>query len=491
MYKWQQVKSLRAKGESIKKIARMLKLSKNTVRKYLRQEGPPEFKKREYERMLEDYEEKIRGMLQKKYIGTRIYTELIDIGYEGSLSTLHRQIREMKGEERRKQLATTRVETAPGVQMQYDWKEWDLPVDGKLLTIYIHELILSYSRKKYYTYSLSITTSDVIRAIKEGIDFFEGVATELVIDNPKQMIITHERDGIVRYNDEFLVFCGLYGIDPNPCRNYRARTKGKVEKPFFYIQEHLLRGLEVNTLSEFDKELEEFTIRYNSREHSSLKEVPDDRYLREKGHLRRIPKVEPTRLFSRAVRKVSNDGYISYNGGFYPVAMKHSLSNVFIEPIFGRRLLVYDETAQIVADHPVNLWETGIKPLHPEHEEINSRYRHRKEARKSEVVKRFTDTFADDAIQYIEGLKDNVGVNVYWHLKEIMKYADIYTVEEVSEVINECIKIKSYHKNSVKRLLSLREIERPVIGVETPVDMIRTIDIKRDLSVYRVDGGVS
>ncbi len=81
--------------------------------------------------MLEGYEEKIREMLQKKYIGTRIYTELIDIGYEGSLSTLHRQIREMKGEERWKQLTTTRVETAPGVQMQYDWKEWDLPVDAK------------------------------------------------------------------------------------------------------------------------------------------------------------------------------------------------------------------------------------------------------------------------------------------------------------------------------------------------------------------------
>ena len=36
MYKWQQVKALRAKEESIKGIARQLNLSKNTVRKYLR-----------------------------------------------------------------------------------------------------------------------------------------------------------------------------------------------------------------------------------------------------------------------------------------------------------------------------------------------------------------------------------------------------------------------------------------------------------------------
>jgi len=135
------------------------------------------------------------------------------MGYEGSLSTLHRQIRELRKEEKRKNQITTRVETEPGVQMQYDWKEWTLPVDGKPLKIYLHELVLSYSRKKYYTYSLCITTADVIRAIEGGIHFFGGIAPELVIDNPKQMVITHERDGI-------------------DCQNYRPRTKGKAERPF-------------------------------------------------------------------------------------------------------------------------------------------------------------------------------------------------------------------------------------------------------------------
>lgn len=46
MYEWRQIKALKAEGVSIKKIARKLKLSKNTVRKYLRS---PEFKARQYE----------------------------------------------------------------------------------------------------------------------------------------------------------------------------------------------------------------------------------------------------------------------------------------------------------------------------------------------------------------------------------------------------------------------------------------------------------
>jgi len=46
MYRWQQVKVLRAEGVSIKKIAKTLKISKNTVRKYLRDPNPPNFKAR-------------------------------------------------------------------------------------------------------------------------------------------------------------------------------------------------------------------------------------------------------------------------------------------------------------------------------------------------------------------------------------------------------------------------------------------------------------
>jgi len=41
--------------------------------------------------------------------------------------------------------------------MQYDWKEWELPVNNKTVMVYIHEVILGFSRKKYYTFSLSIT----------------------------------------------------------------------------------------------------------------------------------------------------------------------------------------------------------------------------------------------------------------------------------------------------------------------------------------------
>ena len=142
MYKWQRVKVLQSQGKGIKEIARCVKLSRNTVRKYMRSAEPPRFKKREYKRILNGFDSEIMEMLSKGYIGTRIYDELVELGYKGSLSTVHKYISRLKEEQEITKKASTRVETGPGEQMQYDWKEWFLPVDGERIKIYLHEVIL-------------------------------------------------------------------------------------------------------------------------------------------------------------------------------------------------------------------------------------------------------------------------------------------------------------------------------------------------------------
>lgn len=490
MYKWQQVKALKTQGSSIKEIMRQLKLSKNTVRKYLRSSEPPRFKVREYEKLLDKYEETINGMIEKRYIGTRIHNELIQVGYTGSLCSVHRYIAGIKGTDELKSKATTRVETEPGKQMQYDWKEWQLPVDGKLVKTYIHEVVLSYSRKKYYVSSLSITTQDVIRAIAGAIEYFGGLAEEVVIDNPKQMVITHRKSGAVCYNDEFLRFCGLYGIQPNPCRNYRARTKGKVERPFYYLQEHLLRGLEVKDLPLFDGLLSEFTEKYNIRPHSDLKESPEERFLKEKAFLKGIPLVDPAILYDKPVRKVSNDGYISWDGALYPLVMQHCLQDVRVEAEFGKKLRVYDLSGELIAEHNIRLWGKGIRPVHPEHEEINGSYMRKKETYRAETVKKFIETFQHTGRLYIEGLKTAVTANLYWHIEEIMKYTTVYSTADVSAALSECIEIGAYHKNSVRRLLQCKEPRKQPFNILNQSCIIAPVDIRRPLTDYKVEAAI-
>lgn len=487
MYKWQQVRVLQARGESIKQIAKKVELSRNTVRKYLRSVEAPRFKARRYERRLDPYEDEIREMLGKRYIGTRIYRELLQRGYQGSLSSVHRYLAALKEGEEIQTKATTRVETAPGEQMQYDWKEWYVPVRGHRIKVYLHEVVLSYSRKKHYSSSLSITTQDVIRAIAGAIEFFGGSAEELLIDNPKQMVVTHRRNGIVRYTDAFSQFCGLYGIQPTACRIYRARTKGKAERPFYYLQEHLLRGLEVEDLATFDRLLAAFTETYNARPHSELKESPDERFVREKDALRTIPVVDPAMLYDKPLRRISAEGYLSWEGAFYPVPMRYCLHEVRVESEFGKRIKVYALSGELIAEHPVRIGDKGIRPIHPEHEAMNESFRKKREAARSGRVAQFLDTFPHIGARYVEGLRTAVTANLYWHIDEIMNYARVYATEDVAAALSACIEIGAYHKNSVMRLLERAEPNRtPPVILNHPCS-VPPVDIRRPLAEYGVE----
>jgi hypothetical protein len=300
----------------------------------------------------------------------------------------------MKQEKDRKDKVTTRVETEPGRQMQYDWKEWNLPVEGKPVTIYVHETILSFSRKKHYAFSLTITGGDVIRAIHEALVAYGGVPRELVMDNARQMVITHERSGAVLYNEGFLRFTGLMGMDLNPCQTYRAKTKGKVERPFYHLQEHLLRGCEVRDLAEFAQKLAAYTERVNSALHATLKETPNERFLRERDALHPLPMIDPTLLYPREIRGVTNDGYLPWGGNQYPVPMDLALKSILVEPVFGRMIHVYDEKGNIAITHDLSR-TSGYRPAHPEHEAMNRMFQEKKAAKKSAIVVAFTETFPE------------------------------------------------------------------------------------------------
>ncbi len=72
-------------------------------------------------------------MVEKKYIGTRIYRELLKMGYSGCVDNIWRYIRQVKQEQKKTKRITTRVATDPGQQTQYDWKELIPPLPSFLL----------------------------------------------------------------------------------------------------------------------------------------------------------------------------------------------------------------------------------------------------------------------------------------------------------------------------------------------------------------------
>jgi hypothetical protein len=73
---------------------------------------------------------------------------------------------------------------------------------------------------------------------------------------------------------------------PRSPMSYRARTKGKIERPFFYLEQHFIKGTQFASLSHFLEELAVFERDdLDVRIHSTTQEPPIDRFARELPHL--------------------------------------------------------------------------------------------------------------------------------------------------------------------------------------------------------------
>jgi hypothetical protein len=91
-------------------------------------------------------------------------------------------------------------------------------------------------------------------------------------------------------NLEFLRFARHWGFTPRACRPYRAQTKGKIERPIFYVRDNFVYGRDFLG----DGDLDEQRLRWleqtaNVRVHQTIMEQPLVRFERdERVHMKRL-----------------------------------------------------------------------------------------------------------------------------------------------------------------------------------------------------------
>ncbi len=155
----------------------------------------------------------------------------------------------------------------------------------------------------------------------------------------------------------------------------------------------------------------------------------------------------------------------------------------------GSVLLIYDVSGKVIVEHPVCLFDKRIRPEHPEHTSINEACLQKKEAYRTGLIRTFVERFPDQGDIYVAGLRKNTTVNMSWHLEEILGFCHFYKNNEVAAVLDECIRLGAYHKNTVKRLLGEHDFQIPLSALEGLPVCRAGLEITRSLSAYRVEVG--
>ena len=148
---WAAVQRVYKQTNSKRETARILKISRNTVKKLLELKEEPTYKRTVYKSCLDEYKELIIEWRCEpyEYNGTRIFEELKKKGYTRSIGPVYRFLQRVDEDVGLiSSKATVRIETPPGDQAQFDWSEYEVVVAGRYQKVYCFAMILSASRKK-------------------------------------------------------------------------------------------------------------------------------------------------------------------------------------------------------------------------------------------------------------------------------------------------------------------------------------------------------
>jgi transposase len=172
---------LHRQGESIRAIAQKLGVSRNTVRRYLRDlSAVPTYPDRtQRATKLDSYKDYLLARIEAAkphwIPATVLLREIQDRGYAGGISRLKSYIADFKTVESD---PVVRFETPPGKQMQVDFTT----ISRHRRKIKAFVATLGFSRATYVRFSEHERQEDWLQGIEEACHYFGGVPQEILFD---------------------------------------------------------------------------------------------------------------------------------------------------------------------------------------------------------------------------------------------------------------------------------------------------------------------
>ena len=349
MISWKEhmtIKALAAEGLSRCEIARVTGHARETVKKVLDGAHAMQISRASPGSLLDPYKDHVRERFERYQLSAvRLIDEIRPMGYTGSVVTLRRFLKDLRGPVERSKTVTLRYETPPGLQAQADWTECGRFefAEGRKLTVYAFLMVLGYSRQMFVQFTTSMKMAELIACHQAAFAYFGGWPRKVLYDNMKQIRI---RPG--KLNEMFLDFANHHGFVVDTHRPYRPRTKGKVERPVDYLKDNFLAGRTFASLDDLNAQGRHWLEHVaNVRLHGTTHERPVDRFTQE--GLTPVTTMPAYRFNLPVGRIVSREAMVHYQGSRYSVPPAFAGRNVQVTSEGGALRIVAG--AELIAEH--------------------------------------------------------------------------------------------------------------------------------------------
>lgn len=361
---------LHRQGVSITAIARRTGRDPKTIRKYIeRGIEAPVYGPRQVGRpsKIAPYLDYLRERVSAfpDLTAARLTREIRDMGYVGAYTAVKRYLAAIRPENGPKPFEV-RFETPPGVQAQVDFARFvvefmDEPNVSRI--VWLFGLVLGHSRFLFARYVMHQDLQTLLRCHMAAFDAIGGVPIEILYDRMKTAVTGEDDQGHIIYNRSLLALARHYRFMPRACRPYRAKTKGKVERPFSYIRRDFFLGRNFRNLDDLNAQLIDWldTVA-NVRVHGTTQRIIAEAFAAEQLDLQSLP-AEPYDAVLKLERRVSHDGMVSVGGNYYSVPDR-TRRVVEIQQLPDRIRIL--DMGEIIAEHAVleGRRQSRIDPAH-------------------------------------------------------------------------------------------------------------------------------
>jgi len=346
---------LHRQGLSISAIASRLGMDRKTVRKYINngiqapRYGPRVPRPRVMDPFVDYVTERVRAFPELSI--ERLLREIRALGYKGGRSVLGDVVRENRPP--RQSGFEVRFETPAGQQAQVDFAHFNIEfgdAPGQRRSIWLFSIVLGHSRYLWARFVEHQDLQTLLRCHMQAFEYLGGVPREILYDRMKAAVLG-EQDKHIIYNTKMVAFAKHYSFAPRACKAYRAKTKGKVERPFRYIRQDFFLARQFLNLADLNRQLRDWldTVA-NVRVHGTTQRVVAQHFAEERPALQPLP----AGVFNgviRLERRVSHEGLISVGGNYYSVPDRARRRVLEVHSL-AHEIRIYED-GELLAVHPV------------------------------------------------------------------------------------------------------------------------------------------
>lgn len=382
------IRTLKRQGWKIRRIAKELAISRNTVRQYVRTmeaapvaaagaaegdatgsaaiETDPPFDRRDgpidpfstagkmgRKSLCEVHGSLIQAKVVDGLTAQRVFQDLqTEVAFAGSYESVKRYVGKLR---RTRPELVCRIEVEPAEEVQVDFGSGPMLAgdDGKRHRTWIFRMVLSHSRKGYTEGVRRQDTETFLRVLENGFRHFGGVTLTVNLDNLKAAVLRSDWAD-PELNPKLRDFARHYGTSILPCRPRTPEHKGKVENNIAYVRGNALAGRSFASLADLNQRLFQWEASVADRRiHGTTQRQVAEHFKAEQPSLLPLP-ATLFACFQEGKRRVQCDAHVEVAKAFYDVPPEYLRHEVWVR-YDSRQVQIFvsqkDATLKLIQTH--------------------------------------------------------------------------------------------------------------------------------------------